>query len=92
MEGVALEYYPDDQIVGNEPVIKDRCAKQYKCVTAFNVLSMLAVKYNIVIDSAIGAPVHVKDVADGLNAVDERYLEKCMFMLLNPEKKMCENK
>ena len=70
----------------------DGCAKQYRCASAINLLSMLPMKYNIVIDRAVGAPGHGKDVVDGLNALDERYLKQCMFRLLNPEQKRCENK
>eukprot|EP00957_Ditylum_brightwellii_P181441 13821092-Ditylum_brightwellii.AAC.1 len=36
----------------------DGFAKQYGCATEFKLLSMLAMKYNIVIDRAIGAPGH----------------------------------
>eukprot|EP00957_Ditylum_brightwellii_P137269 10465349-Ditylum_brightwellii.AAC.1 len=54
----------------------DGCAKQYRCAAAFNLLSMLAMQYNIVIDRAIQAAGHGKDVVDGLNAVDKRYLGK----------------
>eukprot|EP00957_Ditylum_brightwellii_P112676 8589324-Ditylum_brightwellii.AAC.1 len=49
----------------------DGCAKQYRCASAINVLIMLSMKYNIVIDRAVGAPGRGKDVADGLNAVDK---------------------
>ena len=69
----------------------DGCAKQYRCASAINLLSMLSMKYNIVIDRAVGAPGHGKDVVDGLNAVDKRYLKQCMFRLLHPEQKRCEN-
>ena len=46
---------------------------------------MVAMKYNIVIDCAVGAPGHGKDVVDGLNAVDKRFLRKSMFQIFNPE-------
>eukprot|EP00957_Ditylum_brightwellii_P167844 12777172-Ditylum_brightwellii.AAC.1 len=50
------------------------CVKQYKCATAFKFLSMLSLRYNIVIDRAVVAPGHDKDVVYGLNAVNKRYL------------------
>ena len=52
----------------------DGCAEQYKCTTALYLLSILSHAYNIVIDSGVGAPVHGKDVVDGLNAADKRFL------------------
>eukprot|EP00957_Ditylum_brightwellii_P059319 4503028-Ditylum_brightwellii.AAC.1 len=36
-------------------------------------------QFNIAIDHAVGAPGHVRDVMDGLNAVDKVYLNKTMF-------------
>jgi len=46
---------------------------------------MLALKFDIVIDCAVGAPGHGKDVVDGLNAVDKRFLRTAMMRILNPE-------
>jgi hypothetical protein len=57
----------------------DGCTKQYRCATALHLLSMLAVKYKIVIDRAICAPGHGKDLIDGLNAVDKMYLKELMM-------------
>ena len=57
----------------------DGCAKQYRCATALHLLSMLAVKHNITIDRAVGAPGHGKDLIDGLNAVDKMYLKALMM-------------
>eukprot|EP00957_Ditylum_brightwellii_P060592 4600906-Ditylum_brightwellii.AAC.1 len=70
MECAALEYYPADQIVGNKPVVKGEfhsflsgesdqnaaTATAHMCATVFNLLRMLSMKYNIVIDRAVGAP------------------------------------
>ena len=52
----------------------DGCAEQYKCTTALYLLSILSHAYNIVIDSGVGAPGHGKDIVDGLNAADKRFL------------------
>eukprot|EP00957_Ditylum_brightwellii_P074234 5640681-Ditylum_brightwellii.AAC.1 len=38
-------------------------------------------KFNIVIDHAVEAPGHGKDVVDGLNAIDKAHLNKMMFRI-----------
>lgn len=63
----------------------DGCAKQYRCALALYLLSMLAAIHGVVIDRAIGAPGHGKDLVDGLNAVDKRYLSGKMCVLGMPE-------
>jgi len=63
----------------------DGCGKQYRCGTAMYLLSILASKYGIIIDRAIGAPGHGKDIVDGLNATDKVYLRKAMCMIGTPE-------
>jgi hypothetical protein len=42
------------------------------------LLSSLAVLDDVTIDGAVGAPGHGKDVVDGLNAKDKRYLKQQM--------------
>jgi hypothetical protein len=37
------------------------------------------------IDQAIGAPLHGKDVVDGINATDKQYLAGCMCLIGTPE-------
>eukprot|EP00957_Ditylum_brightwellii_P154433 11751932-Ditylum_brightwellii.AAC.1 len=51
----------------------DGCAKQYRCASVINLLSILSINHNIVIDRAVGAPGQEKDVFDGLNAVDKSF-------------------
>ena len=46
------------------------CAEKYCCATVLYLLSMLAHKYNIMIDSDVGAPGHGREVVDGLNATN----------------------
>ena len=46
---------------------------------------MLASQYGIVIDRAIGAPGHGKDIFDGLNATDKRFLQGKMCIIGSPE-------
>jgi hypothetical protein len=63
----------------------DGCGKQYRCAKAYWLLSYLASKYDMTIDRAIGAPSHGKDVVDGINATDKRYLAGCMCLVGTPE-------
>ena len=65
--------------------IADGCTKQYCCATTIYLLSLLSKEYNIVIDRAVGAPGHGKDVVDGLNAVDKAFLKKAIMGNKNPE-------
>ena len=58
----------------------DGCAKQYRSGNALYLLNVIALKYHIVIDRAIGAPGHGKSIIDGLNAVDKHFLKKVMCM------------
>jgi len=60
----------------------DGCMKQYRSGIAMYLLSVLAVTYCITIDRAIGAPGHGKDLVDGLNAIDKRFL-KGLFCRIN---------
>jgi len=46
---------------------------------------VLAVSFDVVIDRAISAPGHGKDVVDGLNAMDKIYLRQKMCMIGTPE-------
>ena len=37
-------------------------------------MSVMSQRYSIIIDRGISAPCHGKDVVDGLNAIDKRYI------------------
>jgi hypothetical protein len=50
------------------------CAKQYQCTTALFLLSLLLCVHKVAMDSAVGASYHGKDIVDGLNAANKRYL------------------
>ena len=57
----------------------DGCCKQYRCGAALFFLSIISTNFNIIVDRMIGAPGHEKDVVDGINACDKRYLMgKCV--------------
>jgi hypothetical protein len=63
----------------------DGCSKQYRCGTALYFLSVLAVEHGIIIDRAISAPGHGKDIVDGINAIDKEFLRSKMCMIGTPE-------
>ena len=50
----------------------DGCAKQYICVYALYLMSVISQCYSIIIDQGISAPGHGKKVVHGLNDVDKR--------------------
>ena len=63
----------------------DGCAEQYRSCAAFFLLSALSQTFDVTIDRAIGAPGHGKDVVDGLNAVDKKYLANMTAKTVTPE-------
>ena len=64
----------------------DGCAKQYRCSIAYYLMSYLSKPYQIVLDRDVYTPGHGKDVVDGFNAVNKRYLATCLRMRSTPEK------
>ena len=52
----------------------------------------LSKSYQIVLDRAVDTPGHGKDVVDGFNAVEKRYLATCLRMRSTPEKDKIDNK
>ena len=52
----------------------DGCAEQHRCASALYLMSVMSQTYSIIIDQGISAPGHRKEVVDGLNAVDKRYI------------------
>ena len=46
-------------------------------------MTVLSYSYGIITDNAIDAPGHVKNVIDGLNATDKRYLKGEWNLLVN---------
>ena len=61
------------------------CAKQYRCSIAYYLMSYLSTSYHIVLDRAVDTPGHGKDVMDGFNSVQKRYLATCLRMRSTPE-------
>ena len=56
----------------------DGCAEQYRCASALYLMSLMSQTYSIIIDRGISSTVHGKEVVDGLNAVDNRYIYQLM--------------
>ena len=49
----------------------DGCAKQYKCSTSIYFMTLLATKFQIVMDRSICCPGHGKSIVDAVNGVDK---------------------
>ena len=47
-------------------------------------MSVMSQTYSIIIDRGISAPGHGKEVADGINAVDKRYIYQLMSKVQLP--------
>ena len=62
----------------------DGCTKKYRCASGIYLISCLALEFSIIIDRAVGAPGHVKDVVSGLNARDKFMRKLSMENLFNP--------
>ena len=58
------------------------CAKQYRCSIPYYLMSYLSKSYQIVLDRAVDTPGHGRDVVDGLNSVQKRYLATCLRMCI----------
>ena len=52
----------------------------------------LSTSYQIVLDRAVDTPGHGKDVLDGFNSVQKRYLVTCLRMRSTPEKYRVDSK
>ena len=63
----------------------DGCSNQYSCAPAIYILSCIALIFSIIVDRVIFAPIHGKDVVDGLNARDKWMLKLEMANISNPE-------
>ena len=63
----------------------DGCANQYRCASTIYILSCIALIFSIIVDRVIFAPIHGKDVVDGLTARDKWMLKLEMANISNPE-------
>ena len=62
----------------------DGCDEQYRFASALYLLSVMSQCYSIIIDLGISAPGHGKEVVDGLNAVNKRYIYQLMSKVQLP--------
>ena len=62
----------------------DGCAEQYICASALYLMSVISQTYYLIIDRGISAPGNEKEVVDGLNAVDKRYIYQLMSKVQLP--------
>ena len=61
----------------------DGCIEQYRCASAMYLISVMSQTYSIIIDRGISAHVHGKEMVDGLNSVDKRYIYINLFSSFN---------
>jgi hypothetical protein len=62
----------------------DGCSKQYRCGNSIYLNSVLSSEHGFVIDHAVNAPGHGKDIVDGLNATDKNFLKQKMCLVGTP--------
>ena len=59
------------------------CENQYRCALDMQLIIVLLSLYGIIMDCAINAPVHGKNVFDGINATEKIYLKRKCNLLVN---------
>ena len=62
----------------------DGCAEQYICATALYLMSVLSQSHSIIFDQDIIALGHGKEVVEGINAIDKRYMYQLMSTVQLP--------
>ena len=68
----------------------DGCTEQYICATSLYLMLVLSQSHSIIFDWAISAPEHGKEVVDGINSVDKRYMYKLRSTVQLPGSKIFE--
>jgi hypothetical protein len=64
----------------------DGCAKQYKCSTSIYFMTLLATKFQIVMDRSICCPGNGKSIIDAVNGVDKnKILRRFMRKVQSPD-------
>eukprot|EP00957_Ditylum_brightwellii_P199964 15243934-Ditylum_brightwellii.AAC.1 len=74
--------YDSDQDAATTTTHLDNMMVELMCNSMIPTL-YISMKCDIVIDHAVGSPVHGKDIVDRLNAVDKAYLNKMVFRMYN---------
>ena len=64
-------------------VVRDRCAKQYKCANTLQTYIWLADRYCLPIDVMITAPYHRKSIVDALAGLDKTVVKQFMINRLD---------
>ena len=59
-------------------------AEQYRCASELYLMSVMSQTYSVIIDRGISAPGNGKEVVDGHNAVDKRYIYQLMSKVQLP--------
>ena len=54
-------------------------------------MSVMSKHYSVIIDRGISAPVHGKEVVDGLNAIDKSYIYHLISNVQLPESKLFDS-
>ena len=62
----------------------DGCVEQYICASSLYIMSVMSQCYSIIIDRGISAPGHGKEVVDGLNSIEKRYIHQWMSNIQLP--------
>ena len=62
----------------------DGCAEQYICASSIYLMSFLSQSHSIIIDRGISAPGNGKELVDGPNSVDKRYMYQLMYNIQIP--------
>ena len=65
----------------------DGCAEQYICASEVYLMSVLSQCHSIIIDRGISAPIHGKEVVDGINYIAKRYINQLMSNVQLPKSK-----
>ena len=67
------------------------CAEQYICASRLYLMPIMSQCYSIIIDQGIRAPGNDKEVADGINAVDKRYIYQFIATVKLPGSFRCDS-
>ena len=62
----------------------DGCVEQYKCASALYLMPVISQTYSLIIHRGMSATGNGKEVVDGLNAVDTRYIYQLMSKVQLP--------
>ena len=52
----------------------DGCDEQYRCSTELYRMSIMSQAFSVIINRSISAPGHGREVVDGLNSIEKRFL------------------